>query len=203
MTPTPPKPERRRIGVFGGTFDPPHVGHLVAALEAKDLLGLDSMLLVVANVPWQKVGDRRMTNAEDRLALVEAAVRDVSGLEACRLEIDRGGPSYTVDTLDELHELHGDAQLVLVLGADAAADLPTWERWERVPELAEVVAVDRPGVDRPLPESVRWRRLEVSRLEVSSTDLRRRVADGRPIDFLVPPGVVRCIDERRLYRGRK
>jgi nicotinate-nucleotide adenylyltransferase len=159
------------------------------------------MLLMVANVPWQKAGERQMTSAEDRLAMVKAAIVDVEGLEACRLEIDRGGPSYTVDTLDELHSRHPDAELFLVLGADAAAGLPTWERWERVPELAEVVAVDRPGADRSLPVGLRGRRLEVPRLEVSSTDLRRRVADGRPIDFLVPPGVVTCIAQRRLYRG--
>lgn len=193
-------PAESRIGVFGGTFDPPHVGHLVAALEAQDILALDRMLLVVAHAPWQKAG-QPMASAEDRLALVEAAVEGVAGLEASRLEIDRRGPSYTVDTLVELRRRHPGAELFLVLGADAAAGLTTWARWERVPELANLVVIGRPGADRPLVDGLPWLRLEVPSLEVSSTDLRRRVAAGRPIHFLVPPRVVRCIAERGLYRG--
>ena len=105
-----------RIGVFGGTFDPIHVGHLVAAVNARHALDLDRVILMVANVPWQKVGQRTVTSAEDRFALVEAAVGDVPGLEAGRLEIDRGGESHTADTLEELAELHPGAELYLDRG---------------------------------------------------------------------------------------
>ena len=109
-----------RLGVFGGTFDPPHVGHLVTAVNVRHALALDRVLLVVANVPWQKVGERTVSPAEDRLAMVEAAARGVAGLEVSRLEIDRGGPSYTADTLGELRRAHPRAELFLIVGSDAA-----------------------------------------------------------------------------------
>src|SRR5690606_31721909 len=130
---------RQRIGVFGGTFDPPHVGHLVAAVNAGHEARLDRVLLVVANEPWQKVGDRAITPAADRLAMVEAAVAGVDRLEACDVEIVRGGPSYTVDTLVAIQDRHPDAELFLVLGSDAVAGLPTWEHTERLKELAAII----------------------------------------------------------------
>jgi nicotinate-nucleotide adenylyltransferase len=159
------------------------------------------VLFVVANEPWQKVGERRITPAEQRLALVEAAVAGVEGLEASRLELDRGGPSYSADTLHELHAADPEAELVLVLGRDAALSVPTWERVDDLGPLATLVVVDRPGVDAgPLPDGFRWRRVEAPRLEVSSTDLRERVADGRPLDYLLPEGVIACIHRLGLYR---
>ena len=190
-----------RIGVFGGTFDPPHVGHLVTAVDVRYALGLDRVLLVVANRPWQKIGAREVSPAGDRLAMVEAAVRGVEGLEASSCEIDRGGESYTADTLAELHAAHPDAELYLVLGADAASGLSTWERVEEVRSLASLVVVDRPG-SRPadVPPPWVWTHVEVPRLEVSSTDLRARVAEGRPLDYLLPRDVIACIRQRRLYR---
>jgi nicotinate-nucleotide adenylyltransferase len=191
-----------RIGLFGGTFDPPHVGHLVTAVNVRHALDLDRVLLVVANEPWQKLGSRPITPARDRLALVEAAVAGVAGLEACSLEIDRGGHSYTADTLAELAAQGPEVQLFLVLGADAATGLPTWERVEEVRERAALVVVDRPGEPPPVvPEGWDWTHVEVPRLEVSSTDLRDRVADGRPLDYLLPGDVVACVRERHLYRG--
>lgn len=191
-----------RIGVFGGTFDPPHVGHLVTAVDVRHVLGLDRVLLVVANRPWQKLGHRDITAAADRLAMVEAAVRGVDGLEASALEIDRGGESYTADTLSELVERHPGGDLHLVLGADAAAGLSTWERVEEVRELASLVVVDRPGSGpAAVPVGWRWKHVEVPRLEVSSTELRARVAAGRPLDYLLPRDVITCVRERRLYRG--
>lgn len=191
-----------RIGVFGGTFDPPHVGHLVTAVNVRHDLRLDRLLLVVANEPWQKIGSRPITPASDRLAMVEAAVAGVAGLEACALEIERGGHSYTADTLVDLAELHPGAELFLVLGADAATGLPTWERVEEVRSLASLVIVDRPGEPPPVvPDGWDWTHVEVPRLEVSSTDLRDRVADGRPLEYLLPRDVVACVRERRLYRG--
>jgi nicotinate-nucleotide adenylyltransferase len=187
-----------RIGVFGGTFDPPHVGHLVTAVNVRHALALDRVLLVVANVPWQKEG-HGVSPVEDRYALVEAAVRDVPGLEASRLELDRGGPSYTADTLAELDRLHPGAELFTVLGEDAAAGIETWERYQEVLDLSTLVVVERPGWRAPLPDGIGWVHVEVPHLEVSSTDLRARVVDGRPLDYLLTPPVIAGIRERRLY----
>lgn len=190
-----------RIGVFGGTFDPPHVGHLVTAVNVRYELHLDRLLLVVANRPWQKVGTRRITPAADRLAMVEAAVRGVDGLEASDLEIERGGDSFTADTLGTLSDAHPEAELFLVLGADAAAGLDTWERIDEVRRMATFVVVDRPGSRTVRPAAgERWTRVEVPRLEVSSTDLRDRIADGRPLEYLLPRDVIATVRERRLYR---
>ena len=193
-----------RIGVFGGTFDPIHVGHLVAAVNARHALGLDRVLLVVANVPWQKVGDRAVSPAEDRYAVVAAAVGDVEGLEPSRLEIDRGGTSYTADTLEQLAAEHPGAELHLVVGADVAARLGTWAHAKRVRAAARLVVVNRPGA--PVPAGLGgWRvaTVEVPALAISSTDLRARAAGGRPLDYLVPAAAVRCIRERGLYAERR
>ncbi len=191
-----------RIGIFGGTFDPIHVGHLVAAVNVRHALSLDRLLLVVANQPWQKEGLRSITPADDRFAMVEAAVGEVPGLEASRLEIDRGGPSYTADTVEEVAALHPAAELYVVVGADVADVLDSWERHQVIARLATLVVVNRPGSVRsaPLPG---WRlvEVEVPALEVSSTDLRERAADGRPLDYLVPEGAIRCIRARGLYAG--
>ncbi|MGI8663759.1 MAG: nicotinate-nucleotide adenylyltransferase [Acidimicrobiales bacterium] len=190
----------RRIGVFGGTFDPPHVGHLVTAVNVRHALALDRLLLVVANDPWQKTGTRELSPAEDRMAMVAAAVADVEGIEASRIEIERGGTSYTAETLAALQVIEPEAALYLVLGSDAAAGLLTWERVEEVRDLATVVVVTRPGAEHGAPaRGWRWLRVETPRLEVSSTDLRARVADGRPLDYLLTPAVISCIDDRRLY----
>ncbi|MEZ5144399.1 MAG: nicotinate-nucleotide adenylyltransferase [Acidimicrobiales bacterium] len=200
---TPAAPPWRRIGVLGGTFDPPHVAHLVAAVNARHALDLDVVLLVVANEPWQKVGSRDVSPVEARLAMTRAACEGVDGVEVSTVEIERGGPSYTVDTLRELRRHHPDAELFLVLGGDAAAGLPSWERAEEVPELCRFVVVDRPGSEfDPTGWPGRWERVEIPRLDIASTDLRARVADGRPLDFLVPPGVLSCIGTFDLYRGR-
>lgn len=190
-----------RLGIFGGTFDPPHIGHLVTAVNVRHDLGLDRVLLMVNNVPWQKEGTRTISPADDRLAMVAAAVEDVQGLEPSRLEIDAGGMSYTADTLAALCREDPARELFVILGADAAAGLLTWERAEEVKELATIVAVQRPGVvDAPPLAGWRWVRVGTPGVEVSSTDLRRRVVDGRPLDYLVPPSVVSCIAERGLYR---
>lgn len=192
-----------RLGVFGGTYDPPHVGHLVAAVAVRHALHLDRVLLTVANEPWQKSGSRAISPAEDRLAMVRAAVEGVEGLEASAIEIERGGPSYSVDTLEALAAADPAGKRFLVLGGDAAAGLDTWERADALAGLATLVVVDRPGMDSPLaPEGYVVERVEMPRLDVSSTDLRERVRDGRPLTFLTPEAVVSCIRRRRLYRGR-
>lgn len=190
-----------RLGVFGGTFDPPHIGHLVSAVNVRHELGLDRVLLVVNNIPWQKVGSRVISDAEARFAMVCAAVKDVPGLEPSRLEIDAGGPSYTADTLDALLQEDPDRELFVILGDDAAAGIETWERHEEVRDLASIVVVERPGSPSvPAPSGWRWIEVEVPHLEVSSTDLRARVGDGRPLDYLVTHEVVDCIESLGLYR---
>lgn len=200
----------RRIGLFGGTFDPPHVGHLVTAVNVRHALDLDAVLLMVANVPWQKEGTRIITPAIDRLAMVEAAVQGVPGLVAGRWEIDRGGPSYTADTLEGLSAQWPQAQFFTIVGDDAAAGLHTWERLETVCALSRIVVVDRPGghatidgTGRPvdgLDLDARSIHVEVPHLEVSSTDLRARFLDGRPLDYLITEPVLAVIRQRSLYR---
>lgn len=191
----------RRVGIFGGTFDPPHNGHLTVAASARHALDLDVVLLVVAGEPWQKVGDRAISSAADRLAMVQQLCAHTDGVEACDLEVRRPGPSYTADSLGELAA--PGRTLFLVLGRDAAGGLPTWSRVDEVRSLCVPVLVDRPGVEAPpLPVGWSWQRVEIPRLDVSSTELRGRVASGQPLDGLVPPGVITCIDERRLYGGR-
>lgn len=196
-----------RIGVLGGTFDPIHVGHLVAAVNVRHALELDRVLLVVANVPWQKVGEREVTPAPDRLALVEAAAAGVDGVEASSIEVDRGGTSYTADTVEELAARHPGAELFLVVGGDVVAGLDSWERLDTVRDAVTLAIVNRPGsatVDIGATGSLAgWRAvaIEMPGLEISSTDLRDRAATGRPLDFLVPPAAIRVIAERGLYAG--
>lgn len=188
-----------RLGLFGGTFDPPHVGHLVTAVNVLHALDLDRVVLMVANVPWQKQATRQITPADDRLAMVEAAVADVPGLVPGRNEIDHGGPSYTADTLASLRDEYPGADLFTIVGDDAAAGLQTWARYDEVVALSNLVVVDRPGDHVELPDGVDWIRVEVPRLEVSSTDLRRRFSDGRPLDYLVTEPVLDVIEARGLY----
>lgn len=190
-----------RLGVFGGTFDPPHVGHLVAAVNVADQLGLAEVLFVVANVPWQKVDSRDISSAADRYALVEAAVGDRKDLSASALEIQRGGDSVTADTLDELHTLYPGTELVVVVGSDAAAGLDTWRRADDLRTMARFAVVDRPGTcgARP-PEGFDFDVVPCPLMDVSSTDIRARVRASLPIDYLTPDPVIDYITSRQLYR---
>jgi nicotinate-nucleotide adenylyltransferase len=190
-----------RIGVFGGTFDPPHVGHLVTAVNVRHALDLDLLILMVANVPWQKVGTRSITPASDRLTMVQAAVESVPRLIAGDHEIRAGGDSYTAETLAALAAEYPGAELFTVVGDDAAAAIRSWERADEVIERSQLVVVDRPGEPVWLDPEIEWIRVEVPRLEVSSTDLRQRWRDGRPLDYLVTEDVLMVIDERGLYRA--
>lgn len=189
----------RRIGVFGGTFDPIHRGHVEVAEAVLGALGLDQMLVVVANEPWQKQ-DRPVTPAEDRFALVAAALADRPGLVPSRIELDRGGPSYTVDTVRRLLELEPGAEVVVVVGADVVAGLHTWFEPEALRGLVTLAVVDRPGV--PVldpPPGWRFVHVPVAPLDVSSTDLRARLEAGEPVEDDLPESVIRCISERGLY----
>lgn len=194
-----PSAEPLRIGVFGGTFDPPHVGHLVTAINVGHALDLDRVILMVNNEPWQKLGTREITPAADRLAMVEAAVADVPRLVAGDHEIRAGGHSYTADTIAALAVDFPGAELFVVLGDDAAAGIRTWTRADEVVDRSRLVVVDRPGEPVELDPTIDWIRVEVPRLEVSSTDLRSRWADGRPLDYLVTDDVLDVIRERGLY----
>jgi nicotinate-nucleotide adenylyltransferase len=189
-----------RLGVFGGTFDPVHVGHVVVATESRAQLALDRVLLVVAGDPWQKRG-KVVASAADRLALVDAAVDGVEGVEASAIEIERDAPSVTAETLEALTA--PGRELFLVLGADAVANMGTWRRLEETRELATVVVVERAGDAHSEPPGSGWRvqRVAIPRLDIASTDLRQRLGSGRPIDGLVPPAVVRTIRARGLYTG--
>ncbi len=193
-----------RIGIFGGTFDPVHVGHLVAATWAREALGLDRVLLVVANEPWQKAGTRAVTPAEDRFLMVQAAVAGVTGVEACRMEIDRGGPSYTADTVRELRVATPTARPFVIVGADVAAELATWQQVDELRKAVTLVVVDRGGVG-PGEDPPGWHveRLRIPALDISSSQLRDRLAQGRSVDFLIPEPAIRCIRQLNLYAGRR
>ena len=198
----------RKIGVFGGTFDPVHVGHLIAAEEARASLSLDEVVFVTAGWPWFKEG-RPLTCAGHRLAMVELAVADHARFRVWDVEVRRPGPSYTADTLEELRAgLGEEAELYLVVGSDVLSEMSRWQRPDRVVEMATIVGMRRPGageidldqLDGVSPEArSRTLLLDGPRIEVSGADLRRRVAEGRPIRYMVPAAVERYIREHRLY----
>jgi nicotinate-nucleotide adenylyltransferase len=189
---------RRRIGVMGGTFDPPHVGHLVAANEVYHQLGLDLLLLVPTGQPWQKQG-RAVTSPEHRFRMTLLS-SDRTPFHVSRVDIERPGPTFTVDTLRDLHDAHGPAELYFITGADTLAGMATWREPEVVAELAHMVGVTRPGhtLGEDVPTAATL--LEIPHLEVSSTMIRQRVAAGLPIDFLVAAPVAEYIGKNALYR---
>jgi nicotinate-nucleotide adenylyltransferase len=191
-----------RLGVMGGTFDPIHHGHLVAAEEARVALGLDRVLFVPAGDPWQKVS-KQVTGAETRFEMVQVATADNDAFGVSRIDIDRPGPTYTVDTL---RELSGPDELFFVTGADAILEILTWKDAGEALDLATFVAVTRPGYDLDklagLGLGDRVVCLEIPALAISSSDIRRRVAEGRPIRYLVPAAVASLIAERGLYKAR-
>jgi len=187
------------IGLFGGTFDPIHRGHIEVAETVRTALALDRMLVVVANEPWQKQG-RPVSAAEDRYAMVAAALADRPGLEPSRVELDRGGPSYTVDTVRRLLADEPGAAVVVVVGADVVAALDTWHEHEALRELVTLAVVDRPGAPVVDPPSG-WRyvHVPVAPVDVSSTELRARLEAGDPVEDAVPDAVIRFLSARDLY----
>ncbi len=190
-----------RIGILGGTFDPPHIGHLIVAQDAWNALGLDRVLFVPAAVPPHKRG-RVSTPAEVRLAMVEAACADDPRFEASDLEIRRGGTSYTVDTLRALKERDPQGALFFLLGADQFREIHTWRSPEELVRLAELVALSRPGYPNVEPQiGLPYRRLDVTCVDISATEIRRRVVAGEPIRYLVPEAVEAIIRAHGLYGG--
>ena len=189
-----------RLGVLGGTFDPIHHAHVVVASDVRDALALDELLLVPAGDPWQKRG-QVVASGEDRVRMAELAVASIPGLAVSRVEVDRDAPSVTADTLEALAA--PDRELFLVLGADAAANMPTWRRLEETRELATVVVVEREGehADPPGPGWA-WTHVRVPRLDISSSDIRDRLAEGRPVDGLLPGATLAYIREHDLYTAR-
>lgn len=188
----------RRIGLLGGTFDPPHLGHLVVAEVARVRLGLDEVQFVVAGAPWMK---DQWSAAEDRLRMVELATADVEAFLVNRTEVDREGPTYTAETLEELHGADPDCELFFLLGADAARRLDEWKQIDRALDHATFVVVTRPGysLGPDTPMFGRVDTLEVPQIGISSTDLRRRFREGDAVRFQVPDVVEAYVRDRRLY----
>jgi nicotinate-nucleotide adenylyltransferase len=198
-----------RIGILGGTFNPPHLGHLICAQEAYLQLGLDRVTLIPARIPPHKPVEDE-PGPEHRLELCRLAVRgDEARFDVSAVEIARSGPSYTVDTLEELHSRAPDDELYLIVGGDIAAGLPGWHRPERVLSLATLAVAKRRGTSRAavddalrtLPGGERAQFFRMPRIGVSSTMLRDRVCAGQPIKYFAPDAVVNYIERHGLYAG--
>lgn len=192
---------------MGGTFDPIHNGHLVAASEVADLFDLDEVVFVPTGQPWQK--SREVTAAEDRYLMTVIATASNPRFSVSRVDIDRGGPTYTTDTLADLRALNPDSDLYFITGADALASILSWQNCEELFAQARFVGVSRPGYELDgehivaafdeLPEEA-LSLVEIPALAISSTDCRSRAAGSRPIWYLVPDGVVQYVAKRGLYR---
>lgn len=199
----------RRIGVLGGTFDPPHVGHLWLGTLAADAMGLDRVLFMPAAQPPHKP-EGTVSRATDRLLMTRLAIAADRLLDLTAIEMERPGPSYTIDSVAELEALHGpDARLFLVMAADSLEQIDTWREPDRLLERIEWIVGPRPGAPLPAraaledrfgPSASRIHLLSGPSLDVSSSEIRRRVAGGHAIRYLVPRGVEELIAERRLYR---
>jgi len=192
----------RRVGLLGGTFDPPHIGHLVAGQQTLEQLELDEVWFVVANQPWQKEGSRLITPAEERMRWTEASVEDVPGMVASDVEIRLGGPTYTIDTLAALDAEHPDTEWFVILGADAAAGLDTWHRADELRDVLQVVVVSRPGSHLDPPPGWHITAVQMPALDISSTELRMMVSQGRSIRFLVRDGVAQMVESAGAYRPK-
>lgn len=198
-----------RLGLFGGTFDPIHLGHLVLAEQCREALALDRVWFVVTAMPPHKSGER--TSVAHRLEMARLAVAGHPAFEVSEIEARSPGPHYSVETLGEVHRERPDDDLYFLIGADSLVDLPGWRRPEAIARLSTIVVVNRPGVDRDpadlaaLPDlgpgTRPLRAVTVPPIGISSTDLRRRLAAGRSVRFMVPRGVEAYIEAHRLYRA--
>jgi nicotinate-nucleotide adenylyltransferase len=195
---------RRRVGVMGGTFDPIHHGHLVAASEVQAWFDLDEVVFVPTGEPWQK-SDRMVSPAEDRYLMTVIATASNPRFSVSRVDVDRRGPTYTIDTLSDLRQLHPEADLFFITGADALAQIITWHDVAEVFSLAHFVGCTRPGttIDESTLQGLPAGRvtiIEVPALAISSTECRARASVNEPVWYLVPDGVVQYIAKRALYR---
>lgn len=198
----------QRIGVIGGTFDPIHYGHLAAAEEARVRMNLERVLFVVAGVPPHKL-DEEVTPVEHRLAIVSLAIASNPHFEISRVDVDRPGPSYTVDTISILRKQWGqETEVYFIMGLDSLVELPTWHHPQRLIQLCRLLAVKRPGFETDMAEleasvpgiSSRVEIIDMPEMDISSSDLQQRVRDGLPIKYQVPGEVERYIMEHGLYR---
>ncbi|MCQ4625459.1 nicotinate-nucleotide adenylyltransferase [Corynebacterium sp. CCUG 69979] len=192
---------------MGGTFDPIHNGHLVAASEVADIFDLEEVVFVPTGEPWQKA-DRNVSDAEDRYLMTVIATASNPRFHVSRVDVDRPGPTYTVDTLRDMAQLYPGDDLFFITGADALASIMSWRDWEQMFDLAEFVGVTRPGYELAedmLPEvhQERTHLIEIPAMAISSTNCRERAADGRPVWYLVPDGVVQYIAKNNMYVGWK
>jgi len=189
-----------RLGVMGGTFDPIHHGHLVAASEVASVFNLDEVIFVPTGLPWQK---GEVTEGEHRYLMTVIATASNPRFKVSRVDIDRDGPTFTVDTLTDIKAAYPDAELFFITGADAVAQILAWKDAHRLWDLAHFVAVSRPGHKLVIPEVPEGsiETLEIPALAISSTDIRQRVAERKPVWYLVPDGVVQYIAKHQLYSG--
>jgi nicotinate-nucleotide adenylyltransferase len=185
------------IGLFGGSFDPVHHGHLIVAQVARETLALEAVRFVPAREQPFKQG-RHRSSPSDRAAMLSLAIAPTPGFELEPVELNRPGPSYTVNTLRALRERQPRGDFVLLLGADAAAELPAWREADRIPELARVVVFARPGASVPSFPAIS-EVIKVPGLDISATEVRRRVSRGQPINYWVPDSVAEYISRHRLY----
>jgi nicotinate-nucleotide adenylyltransferase len=194
--------KRPRIGVMGGTFDPIHHGHLVAASEVAAALSLDEVIFVPTGQPWHK---KAVSSAEHRYLMTVIATAANPQFTVSRIDIDRPGLTYTIDTLTDIASERPDSDLFFISGADAIAQILAWKEIDQVWSLAEFVAVSRPGHTLELPEAphAKISVLEVPALSISSTNIRKRAEEKKPIWYLVPDGVVQYIAKHSLYGGAK
>ncbi|KAA8737481.1 nicotinate-nucleotide adenylyltransferase [Corynebacterium tuscaniense] len=194
----------RRIGIMGGTFDPIHNGHLVAASEVADIFQLDEVVFVPTGQPWQKAG-KKVSDAEDRYLMTVIATASNPRFNVSRVDIDRPGATYTVDTLRDMRQKYPKDDLFFITGADALASIMSWHDWEAMFDLAEFVGVTRPGYELaedmlPVEHQERTHLIEIPAMAISSTNCRERAAAGRPVWYLVPDGVVQYIAKNKMYR---
>lgn len=189
-----------RLGVMGGTFDPIHHGHLVAASEVAAEFNLDEVIFVPTGMPWQK---SNVTNTEDRYLMTVIATASNPRFNVSRVDIDRDGPTYTIDTLKDIQKQYPDAELFFISGADAITQIVTWKDVDQIWPLAHFVAVTRPGFSMELPDSAppgAITVIEIPALAISSTDIRGRAERKEPVWYLVPDGVVQYINKHDVYR---
>ena len=187
-----------RLGVMGGTFDPIHFGHLVAANEAASAFNLDKVIFVPTGEPWQK---QTITDSNHRFRMTQLAISGNEHFEISRVDVDRPGPTYTVDTLRDIRAQQPDAELFFITGADSISQIGTWKDADQIWPLAHLVGVTRPGHSLEVPKSPHGAvsLLEIPALAISSTDIRARVKAGKPIDYLLPEAVIDYIQQNNLY----